>query len=107
MYMRTFSRSSKTARVLARHGLATTSYAEGFEEVVITQAGRDEAVRLGLIAGPDRVEARVCVNGCVNAGADHDECAILHDDCEGDGCTRCEYSGLIYPAAAASGQRTS
>jgi hypothetical protein len=49
MYYSTYSRWAKTGAVLVRHGLADESYVgAGSTEIVITQAGRDEAARRGI-----------------------------------------------------------
>lgn len=49
-YVGTWGKWGKTAHALRQRGLATVEYVEGKQsEVKITAAGRDEAIRLGII----------------------------------------------------------
>jgi hypothetical protein len=50
MYVGTWGRWGKTATALARRGLATTDYLEGRQsEVTITEDGKAEAIRRGIL----------------------------------------------------------
>lgn len=56
MYYKSWSRWAKTGLVLARHGLATVSgCGPNDSEIVITGAGRNEAVRRGIIPDPSDI----------------------------------------------------
>lgn len=76
MYFKNYSRWAKTGGVLVRHGLATMSYCGmNDQEIVITQAGRDEAARRGIgVTRPNSSEKNT-----------QEPCDI----CSGYGCPGC------------------